>query len=282
MADETASNEAEQVENVPPGERDEGPGGGFVPAAGIVILAAILFVTAAITVYSLIQLWPVASNESEPQPSPSKWLMWTVQVSNETRLFLVVLAAGALGGLAHSVRSLYWYVGNRQLYTSWTLMYLSLPGTGAGMALLTYLVLRGGLTTSVSTSADLNPYGLAAISALVGLFSRQAVEKLKVVFETLLTPAEKGKDSIQGATIVDFSPPTGSVGDPVTLSGTGFMNVSQVKFGSGTATGVTPSSDLEITLKVPHGAQTGPISVIGPAGRAMSADSFTVLPTVTQ
>ena len=167
-------------------------GSGFVAPAGIMAVSAFLFALAIAAAYSLIQFWPAPVVAGKPD-TESYWLWWHGIMADETQLFLVVLAAGALGGLAHSVRSLYWYVGNRKLHSSWTLMYVTLPLTGSGMALLVYLVLRGGLTTSFSTTDNINPYGIAAISALAGLFSREAVEKLKAVFEVLLAPPRKAR-----------------------------------------------------------------------------------------
>ena len=46
---------------------------------------------------------------------------------------------------------------------------------------VTYLVIRGGLTGSVSTADDLNVYGLVAVAALVG-FLPEAADKLRTVF----------------------------------------------------------------------------------------------------
>jgi hypothetical protein len=41
-----------------------------------------------------------------------------------------------------------------------------------------------------------NPIGFAAVSGLVGMFSEQAIRKLKDVAETLFAKLEPGKDSI--------------------------------------------------------------------------------------
>jgi hypothetical protein len=259
-------------------ERLEGPGLQFIGVFGITCLATVLFLISALAVYSLVQLWPTPNSaNSTPGGVPSAWLWWSGQLSNETKLFIIVLAAGGLGGLAHAVRSLYWYVGNRRLRGSWSLMYLSLPATGAGIALLTYLLLRGGLTTSFSNSDEVNPYGVAAISALAGLFAREAIEKMKAVFTTLLAPAEKGKDSLGGARIVSFSPHESQVGGQLLIEGSGLNMVTYVKFGSGAIVAVDPTSDSKIGLPVPTGAATGPLEVIGPFGSDVSADTFTVI-----
>ena len=266
----------DQDQNSQDAATTEGPGGGYVAAPAIVMIAAVLFALAGIAAYTLVAFWPV-SVPAGSSDTASNWFRWHGVMADETQLFIIVLAAGALGGLAHSVRSFYWYVGNRNLHSSWTLMYLALPLTGSGMALLTYLVLRGGLTTSFSTTDNVNPYGIAAISALAGLFSREAVEKLKAVFEVLLSPAEKGKDSLTGTTTIDkITPPEGAVGDLIKVSGTGLSLITQVRFGGGVSVAVLSSSESEVTTEVPAEAVTGPLKLIGPAGAWTSRDPFTV------
>src|SRR3712207_6713202 len=60
-------------------------------------------------------------------------------------LFLLVIFAGALGGTAHAIRSLFWYVGNKDLKESWLLMYVMLPFSGSTIAMIFYLIILGGL-----------------------------------------------------------------------------------------------------------------------------------------
>ena len=62
-------------------------------------------------VYTLAQAWP---SESSPL-SPVEFLSWTFAISSNVRLFLIVALAGALGSMVHVLRSLYWYVGHRDL-----------------------------------------------------------------------------------------------------------------------------------------------------------------------
>jgi hypothetical protein len=56
------------------------------------------------------------------------------------------------------------------------------------------LVIRGGLFSGSLESDALNPIGFAAVGALVGMFSQQAILKLKSVAETLLSRPEEGAD----------------------------------------------------------------------------------------
>ena len=67
----------------------------------------------------------------------------------------------------------------------------------SALAVVVYLVLRGGFLTGVSSS-NLNPYGFVAMAALVGLFSKQATNKLDELFSTMFrTDAERAlKDKL--------------------------------------------------------------------------------------
>ncbi len=124
------------------------------------------------------------------------WTPESVNLEPEVRLILIVLFSGALGSMVHALRSFFWYVGNRQLVRSWILKYILLPFSGATLALLFYLVLRAGL---FSPEADVNatsPYGFAGVAGLVGMFSEQAVEKLKEVASTIFKPAKEGEDHV--------------------------------------------------------------------------------------
>jgi hypothetical protein len=166
----------------------------------IVLLAGLLILMAVTLGITLVQTWPPAPPPGAAQRTERaalvRLLFWTPHLLRETRLFIVVAAAGGLGAVIQRLRSLYWYVGNRGLRRSWVLMYVLEPFAGVGLALVMYFVLRGGLTTTMASSSDINPYGVTALGALVGMFSRETAGKLSAVFEMLLAPAEQGKDSM--------------------------------------------------------------------------------------
>ena len=90
------------------------------------------------------------------------------------------------------------------------------------------------------------------------------------------------------ASIIDFSPHSGSVGATVTISGMGFSptpSQNTVTF-NGVTAAVTSATPTQLVTTVPAGAATGPISVTAPAGSATSSSSFTVTaasgpPTIT-
>jgi hypothetical protein len=199
---------------------------------------------------------------------------WPAGVVDNARLFVLVVCAGALGGTLHAIRSLYWYVGNRSLRGSWLLMYGVLPLVGAAMALVTYLMLRGGLTVGPSAST-INPYGITAVSALVGLFSQEAVAKLRVVFAALLAPAEKGKDQVLSAAVNAVVPGSGPVGQEVAVLGRGLSAARHVRFGALVAP-IVIVSDGELRTAVPVGAASGHLVVVTASGVVAGPDAFTV------
>lgn len=121
--------------------------------------------------------------------------------SFEVRLLLLVLLAGALGSYIHAATSFIDYVGNRKLYPNWVWWYLLRPFVGMALALVFYFVVRGGFISPQAGGNDMNPFGIAALAGLVGMFSQQATDKLSEVFKTLFRtgPAhgdEKRKDSL--------------------------------------------------------------------------------------
>ncbi|MEU6142143.1 hypothetical protein ABZ848_17465 [Streptomyces sp. NPDC047081] len=162
----------------------------FASARDVVVIIAVLLLLTVALATALVQAWPppVAPGGGAEKADRTRILFWTPRLLRDTRLFVVVTAAGGLGAVIHVLRSAYEYVGDRRLRRSWIPMYVIEPFVGAALALVVYCVLRGGLTTSMASSADINPYGMAAVAALVGMFSRQTVDKLRDVFNMLLTP----------------------------------------------------------------------------------------------
>ncbi len=105
--------------------------------------------------------------------------------SRDVNLIWLVLVTGALGSFVYSARSFVAFVGNRTLRISWTAWYLLYPLIGAALALIFYLVIRGGFLNAATTGSEVNLYGLVAISGLVGMFSKQATTKLDELFSVM-------------------------------------------------------------------------------------------------
>ncbi len=184
---------------VPPEPAGPGPGAGPVQVPIIIVLSLLFAALTVLLIYTVIQAWPPAAPAGASQTPSStgfNYFGFTVTIPDEARIFIVIVASGAAGGALHTLRSLSWYVGNRNLLWSWVLMYCLLPFVGALLSAIFYVLLRGGLLSAQTSTGNLNVYGFAAIGALVGLFSEQAVTKLKDVFSNLFSPAEQGHDRI--------------------------------------------------------------------------------------
>ncbi len=124
----------------------------------------------------LVRVWPVALTTA----GAAVW-------SPEGRFLIIAAAAGALGSYIHLATSFVHYAGNRNLLQSWGWWYFLRPSIGAALALVVYFVLRAGLISGSgeAATANLNPYGVASVAALAGMFSKQATEKLRDVFENI-------------------------------------------------------------------------------------------------
>jgi len=168
-----------------------------------VAFAVLLPLLAVLVLYSLWVFWPHgtgagggAATGNQPPGQQITYFGWKQSVSRETLFFVIVALAGVLGGLIHVIRSLSWYVGNRDFRWSWVPFNLLLPVVGALCGTVFYLVLRAGLF-SPSTSVDqASPFGFAAVAVLVGLFSEQALEKLRQVASNLFAERPEGEDHV--------------------------------------------------------------------------------------
>jgi hypothetical protein len=139
---------------------------------------------------------------------------WLVNpISREIDVLLLVLLAGALGGFLHAARSYTEFLGNERLKRSWAWWYFLAPFTGAILALVVYAAVRGGFLAinagSNTKTSDLNPYGIAWLAAVVGLFSKDATTKLGELFKTLFNTesAKEARDPLNPTTQSSSAPP---------------------------------------------------------------------------
>jgi hypothetical protein len=118
-------------------------------------------------------------------------------IDREFQLVVLVLAFGIIGGATHGLSSLVTYVGNRRHDGSWTMWYFGRPFVAGIVAIIFYLLIRGGILSINAQPADLNYFGIAAISVTAGLMATEATKKLRDIFMTLFgTEArEKGDES---------------------------------------------------------------------------------------
>jgi uncharacterized repeat protein (TIGR01451 family) len=76
--------------------------------------------------------------------------------------------------------------------------------------------------------------------------------------------------------ITGFSPTHGLPGTNVTITGANLLDTSVVQFNGLAGTSLVVLSNGAVRATVPSGAQTGPITVVAPAGATLSAANFTL------
>jgi hypothetical protein len=264
-------------------------GGKDVSPAGIVIVTVLLALVAGLALFSMLSFWPLpltrngtsaeAVSQTTLQTTQFTYFRWQVNLTRDQQYFVIVALAGVLGAMIHGLRSLGFYVGNRAFVKSWIASYLLLPFVGAVIATIVYLVLRAGLLPGATSGSQPDPFGIAAIGAMVGWFSGQAAEKMKKVFEELFSQTPSGSDSITAKpTITKLAPRSGRPDVEVTITGTNLGLVDRVTFAGNAEADITSTGDTEVTVVVPQGAKTGPITLSGKADQVTSKDIFTVDP----
>ena len=134
--------------------------GVFVAALGIALAALML------------KVWPSTTIVDGK-------VVW-VNLTESTALSIVMIA-GALGSFIHIATSFTSYAGNRTLTASWVWWFVMRPAIGAALALIAYFIVRSDLLLSGHLGTEVSPYGIAGLAGVVGLMSKQLVDKLRYV-----------------------------------------------------------------------------------------------------
>lgn len=199
-------------------------------------------------------------------------------------MLLLVLAVGALGACLHALTSFGEYVGNKSYGMSWTLYYFLRPIIGATLAVLFFFLILGGLFTINAG----NVYGIIGMAGLIGLFSKQAMDKLADIFGVLFqSDREKDrKDKLhaQLPVIIAIDPPSAQAGSTdvtIIVTGSGFVNESKVQInGQDRVTTFGSATQLTATLLDSDVAQEGmlKVTVVNPddKGGTSKSKDFTV------
>ena len=149
-----------------------------------------LLLSAAMILGAILSFWPCDAGSG----TPAATLPGGRTMPRETDLLLLALLFGALGSFVHVAKSFTSFAGNRTLVGSWLWWYCLQPMVGMALALVFYVVVRGGFFASASGAGAVSPYGIAGTSGLVGMFSKQATDKLNELFSTLFqTAADAGR-----------------------------------------------------------------------------------------
>src|SRR6478672_7672134 len=121
-----------------------------------------------------------------------------VLTNPEIRLVIFSTFFGVIGASVHGIGSLTAWISRGKLEAGWDIWYLTRPPIGAALALITYLIIRAGFVTGGPTA--INDFGVAGMSALVGLMEDEMTTKLRDIFDTLFgikkPVEEKGDEPI--------------------------------------------------------------------------------------
>lgn len=107
-------------------------------------------------------------------------------LSKDAHELVLIIICGGIGATIHALRSFTAHAAAGSLTRRWVWWYFGRPFDGAVIALTFYLVLRGGVGGLKEGEAS-TPYAFAAIAVLTGMFSEQAIAKLKDIFETVFS-----------------------------------------------------------------------------------------------
>jgi hypothetical protein len=144
--------------------------------------------------YLLITIWPARIGSDAEDDYRIVEFLWgylriRLELSPERQVLFIVLLSGALGSYVHAATSFVNFTGTRSLVASWRWWYALRPLIGGGLALGFYFAARAGFFAGSAGTADLNLIGFAATAFMVGMFSKQATQKLAELFDTLFRTA---------------------------------------------------------------------------------------------
>jgi hypothetical protein len=162
---------------------------------GIIRLLTVTFgVVVILAIDVLLSVWPSGAAGDAGARVAILWGAFAVTVTANDRLMLIAILMGVIGALVHVMTSFTDFVGNKRLEKSWLPWYFLRPAIGAGLSLFFYVGLRAGLLTASAADGNIvNPFGIAAIGGLAGMFSKQAADKLNEVFSLMFKASADDK-----------------------------------------------------------------------------------------
>lgn len=147
-------------------------------------------------IYSLTSIWPATPAELTSNATTTVVLRGTgisFSLGPETLVIVVMIIAGAIGACVFSLSTIAHHLAKKTFGVEWQAWYFLRPFTGSGLAMIFYFLVRGGLLTLGANLQNLNLIVIAGLSGLIGMFSEQALRKLRGLADTTFGAAPGGK-----------------------------------------------------------------------------------------
>jgi hypothetical protein len=167
---------------------------------GRAILGGYTGLLSLLLIYLVVTLWPTGPADAAGNVT-IRMFGTSFSLSAEVRMICLVATVAGLGSTVHMATSFADFAGARRLYRSWVWWYMLRVFIGASLALVFYFVIRGGVLSVGTSASELNTYGVAAVAGLVGMFSKQATDKLRELFDNLFKTdkPEDRPDNLKGS-----------------------------------------------------------------------------------
>ena len=240
-------------------EQSSDPASTALRKDAVALLGVYLVAVTLLAAYLVYEVWPRGTADT------LSLFGQDIKVHEDIRLILVVMVVGGLGGNVHALKSFADYLGSERLHSSWVWWYLVRPFIGLPLALIFYFVVRAGFLSTSVKSTDINTFGVAAVSGLVGMFSDMAAAFLRRAFRNMFDPGLDDRPDRLGdgtpttsrqpnpvPSITAIEPPTLPVGVedvPLQIRGSRFMDRSVVRLdGQGVRTRNVNTTQLIATV----------------------------------
>lgn len=222
------------------------------------VVAFVLVAEEALLLAFLVPFMAAASTAGDNRNAALRFLGMSGSVSRSSAIIILSLVGGGIGGTLHGLASLTSHVARADFDPRWTMWYLINPLIGAALAAAFLFVLQAGLGgQAASTAAPTSFYGVAAFATLAGLFSRQALEKLKQIFDVAFasggTAVKEMSAAVGAPTIGSITPQTlqaGGAEASVVIAGNGFATGSVIEVNA-TRVPATTVEERSISVIVP-------------------------------
>ena len=183
------------------------------------VLGAYLLAAVALGLLAAITLWPSVEDATAAEGGGADEVAILpvfpeADLSAGQTIFVFLVSLGVLGAGLSGLRAFAKYKGTRTFENSWAWWYLARPAIGAGVAPIAYWALRTGIVGSSAASTEvLDPYGIAVLGAIAGLFSRNVLVKLGEVIDVIFGEREGSVAPDAGSTVAPGGPAAAEPGE---------------------------------------------------------------------